>query len=56
MESLERREAEELREAEIGKLNIGLEKQIVVEKFNRLKELGRFVLLKDGKILGGGVV
>ena len=46
----------ELRETEIGKLEISLEKPVVVEKFNTLKELGRFVILQEGRIIAGGIV
>jgi len=56
VETLERKEAKELKETEIGKLKICLEKPVVIEKFNKLKELGRFVILKKGKIIGGGII
>jgi len=56
VETLERKKAKELKETEIGRLRIRLEKPIVVEKFNKLKELGRFVILKEGKIIGGGII
>jgi len=56
IETLERKEAKELKETEIGKLKIHLEKSMVIEKFNKLKELGRFVILKEGKIIGGGII
>ena len=46
----------ELRETEIGKLEISLEKPVAVEKFNTLKELGRFVILQEGRIIAGGIV
>lgn len=57
VESLERSKgAKQLNETEIGKLKISLEKSMVTEKFNNLKELGRFVILKGCKIVGGGIV
>lgn len=56
VETLEKERARRLKEAEIGKLEISLKKPIVVERFKNLKELGRFVLLKNGKIIGGGII
>ena len=54
--TLERLSGEELKETEIGKVELSFEKPVVVEKFNKLKELGRFVLMKEGKIIAGGIV
>lgn len=45
-----------LKETDIGKIEISLKKPIVMEKFNELKELGRFVLLKKGEIIAGGIL
>jgi len=55
--TLERLEAHgKLRETDIGKIEISFEKSIVMEKFNELKELGRFVLLNKGEIIAGGIL
>jgi sulfate adenylyltransferase subunit 1 (EFTu-like GTPase family) len=45
-----------LKETKIGKVKFSLEKPIVIEKFENLNELGRFVILKNGKIIGGGII
>lgn len=29
---------------------------VTFERFNNLKELGRFVILEKGKIIGGGII
>jgi len=55
--TLERLESHgKLKETDIGKIEISLEKPIVMEKFNELKELGRFVLLNKGEIIAGGIL
>lgn len=55
--TLERLESHgKLKETDIGKIEISLKKPIVMEKFNELKELGRFVLLKKGEIIAGGIL
>jgi len=57
VETLEKTtQIDELKEVEIGKVELELEKPAVFEKFNTLKELGRFVLLERGKIIAGGIV
>ena len=57
IESLEKEtDVKQLKETEIGKIKLSLEKPIGMEKFNELKEMGRFVLLKDGKIIAGGIL
>lgn len=57
VETLEKDEnVKELKETEIGKLKLILKKPITVEKFKNLKELGRFVLLKRGRIIAGGII
>jgi len=56
VETLERKKAKELKETEVGRLRISLERPIIIEKFSKLKELGRFVILKEGKIIGGGII
>jgi len=49
-------DSEELNETEVGNVVIQTEKQIVVENFNEIEELGRFVLIKDDDIVGGGII
>ncbi|MCD6371166.1 MAG: hypothetical protein J7L39_00415 [Candidatus Aenigmarchaeota archaeon] len=56
VETLERFEGKTLKETEIGRVKIKLEKPMVFEKVSNLKELGRFVILKNGKIIAGGIV
>ena len=54
VETLERKYDEKLKENEIGKVKISLEKPIVMEDFNSLPELGRFAIAKEGKLIAGG--
>lgn len=57
IETLKRRKGiSKLNKFEIGKIEISLEKPMVVEKFNKLKELGRFVILDKGEIIAGGII
>ncbi len=45
-----------LKETEVGKVKIHLNKPVVVEKFENLPELGRFILEKNGEIVAGGII
>ncbi len=45
-----------IKSAEIGRIKLYFSKPIVAEKVYRLAELGRFVLQKEGKIVGGGII
>lgn len=49
-------DADNLRENEIGEVIIATEKPVVIENFNYLPELGRFVLIKKYDISGGGTI
>lgn len=55
LEILERN-ANSLKESEVGKVKITTKDLIVIEKFKELQELGRFVLEKNGNIYAGGVI
>ena len=46
----------ELKEHEAGEVLIETEKPVVVEEFNRLPELGRFVLVRGYEIVAGGII
>lgn len=45
-----------LGKAEVGRVVLEFEKPVVIEKFNALPELGRFVLEESGEIIAGGVI
>jgi small GTP-binding protein len=55
LEILERN-ANSLKESEVGKVKIITKDPIVIEKFKELQELGRFVLERNGNIYAGGVI
>jgi bifunctional enzyme CysN/CysC len=54
--NLERRTANRLGRNEIGKVKVCLDEDVVVERFEELPELGRFVLKRGEKIVAGGIV
>lgn len=45
-----------LSDFQVGEITIRLESPMCVDPFNVLPELGRFAILQDGRIMGGGVV
>ena len=49
-------DSDELSGLEAGEVSIELEKQIVVDDFNEIPPTGRFVLIKNGIVQGGGIV
>jgi len=48
--------SEILEETEVGEVTIKTEKPVAVENFSDAEELGRFVLIKNQDISGGGIV
>lgn len=48
--------ANELGENEVGEVIIKCQKPIVIESFNEIQELGRFVLIKGYDVVAGGIV
>lgn len=54
--TLNRERENTLKETEIGKVRLILDKIAVIEKFNTLSNLGRFVLEKNGEIIAGGII
>ncbi len=56
IETLEERKKSLLEETDIGVAKLSLARPLVFEPVNELKELGRFVLTKDGKIVAGGII
>jgi len=48
--------AEVLCDREVGEVVLSLDKDIIVEDFNKTPELGRFVIERDYNISGGGIV
>ena len=56
--SLERRptKADQLARNEVGRLTIQTRSPIVLDNHDRLPPLGRFVLVDDGMICGGGII
>ena len=55
LEILERN-AERLEETEVAEVTISTEKPVVIENFNNIEEFGRFVLVRDFDICGGGII
>ncbi|MGE5280683.1 MAG: sulfate adenylyltransferase subunit 1 [Deltaproteobacteria bacterium] len=49
-------DADELGFLEIGEVTLRCKKQVIFNLFKRSKEMGRFVLMKDGTICAGGIV
>jgi len=47
---------DEIKETEVAEVEIQTEKNIVIENFNFLPELGRFVIVKNDDIAAGGMV
>ncbi len=56
VENLERKEGKRIREIEIGRVLISLDKPLAFENFKDLPEMGRFVLIEKGKIIAGGIL
>ncbi len=54
--SLIEEDADRIENNEVGELTIVTDDPIVVEDFNRVEELGRFVLVKDMDVAAGGIV
>lgn len=48
--------AERIKKHEVAEVTIKTQKPIVTTNFNKTKQLGRFVLLHDDNIYGGGIV
>ncbi|MCD6367547.1 MAG: GTP-binding protein [Candidatus Aenigmarchaeota archaeon] len=48
--------AKRLEEHEIGEVVLSLDKPVFVDDFNRIKEMGRFVLERNGGISAGGII
>ena len=49
-------DADILRNLEVGQVTIKTKKPIVIKSFNDVKELGRFVFVKDDNICAGGII
>ena len=45
-----------LEETQVGKVTISIDRPMVVEDFNIIEELGRFVLLRGNQVCAGGIV
>lgn len=50
------RNSKDIQETQVGKVVISIDKPMVVEDFNTIQELGRFVLLRDNQVCAGGIV
>lgn len=55
-ETLEKETEKSLGEGDVGKVILGFEKPVVIEKFDNVVELGRFVLKKNDVIIAGGTI
>ncbi len=56
IETLEPEEGKEIGETEVGIVEITLEKPLVVDEYSKMRELGRFIVKKNGRIVGGGIL
>lgn len=54
--TLKREKKNALKATEIGKIRLTLAKPAVIEKFDVLPDLGRFVLEKNDEIIAGGII
>lgn len=50
------KEASEIKAAEIAEVELLLEKDVVVDSFTEIPELGRFVIEKEGHPVAGGII
>lgn len=49
-------ESDSLKETEIATVEIDTDDPIVVEDFNKIPELGRFVITRNGSVVAGGII
>jgi sulfate adenylyltransferase subunit 1 (EFTu-like GTPase family) len=49
-------DAQSLKNLEVGEVIIRTKKPIVIENFNQVEELGRFVFVMNGNICAGGII
>jgi len=49
-------DAEELQDSQVASVKIKLDSPICVDQFDKIPELGRFAIVQNGRITGGGVV
>jgi len=49
-------DAQRLKSLEVGEVIIKTKKPIVIESFNQVQELGRFVFVVNGNICAGGII
>ena len=55
LNTLKTRATRSLKAGEIGEVEISLSGKVVLENFYKLRELGRFVLKREGSIVAGGI-
>jgi translation elongation factor EF-1alpha len=55
MELIEK-DASSIKGAEVADILIQLDQKVVVDPFNEIPEMGRFVLEKDGRPVAGGII
>jgi len=48
--------ADELRETEVAKLTLKMSCYVSTDRFEEISEMGRFVLMRDNDVVGGGVL
>ncbi len=53
---LTERDASSIRSAEVADVSIRLDEKVVVDPFNEIPEMGRFVLEKEGRPVAGGII
>ncbi len=50
------READELRETEVAKLTLKMDEYVCTDRFEKVAEMGRFVLMRDNNTVAGGIL
>jgi translation elongation factor EF-1alpha len=53
---LTEQDASSIKGAEVADILIQLDEKVVVDPFNEIPEMGRFVLEKDGRPVAGGII
>lgn len=49
-------DADELRETEVAKLTLKMSGYVSTDRFEEIAEMGRFVLMRDNDVVGGGIL
>jgi translation elongation factor EF-1alpha len=53
---LTEKDASSIQSAEVADIMIRLDQKVVVDPFNEIPEMGRFVLEREGRPVAGGII